>query len=295
MKLTKQNYFTKKNTYITNSKVGDFLKSKELYKKKHIDRTYQQSKTPSMQLGSMVDEYISTGKPESILKKFQVKVKKKDSPQLYDRQQEMDQDCLVSQDLYDKAVAMGNRVVDSNIYYWLKFHKAKFQVPLTAEYSGVPVAGLLDALAIVGDTAYIIDFKTANSASIRSSNSWYWHCKDFGYFRQMAHYGELVLQNYPEVKNLIFRHIVISNNEEENYPVKIFELDPESLNFAGELDVFENTAIAISKEILWLDTVPPFNEVIKLTNPYEDNSGRTTPNTRSGSEVGETDTQIAIS
>lgn len=270
-KLNKQDYFTRKNGYLTNSKIGDFLKSREIYKQKWIDWTYERESTPSLTLGSIVDEYISTGKLNKVKAKWHVKVKKADNPELYEKQQSMNPDRLVTQEVWDKAIKMGSKIVDSNIYYWLKFHQGQFQVLLTSNYDGAYVAGMLDALAIVGDTAYLLDFKTSNAQGMRSAKAWYWHCKDFGYLRQMAHYGQLVKDNYPEVKNIIYRHVVIGSSEEENFPVKIFELDPISLEFDKELEFFKRVAVEIVHNKVWEDRTPTFNEVVILKNPYDDN------------------------
>lgn len=267
-KLTKRNYFTKANTHITNSKVSDFMRSKEVYKKKWIDWTWDRCKTPSMILGSIVDEYISTGK---VPKSYQVKVLKKDDPVKYETQQSMNSECLISQDVYDKAINMSLRIVKSDIYKWLKARKVKFQVLLTATYNEVPVAGLLDALVIEGDTAYVLDFKTSNERGMLNLKAWYWHCKDFNYFRQMAHYGELVRLNYPEVKNIIYRHIVISSSEEDNYTIKIFELDPVSLRFAEELEIFKEVTKKIASEVEFKDFIPTMADCLTLKNPDDSN------------------------
>lgn len=267
-KLFKSAYFTKKNKHITNSKVGDFLRSKEIYKKKHIDHTWKKELTAPMILGKMVDEVICTGQPP---KGYQVKVLKKDNEDLYEAQKSVNPELLISQDTYDKAMTMGLKVRDSNIGYWLKFHKAKYQVLLTSFYQAIPVAGILDSLIIQGDTATVIDFKTANAAAFRTTRSWFWHCIELGYFRQLAHYGQLVRDNYP-VKKIKYIHIVISSSKDDNYPVKVYELDEYTLDFKKELEIFEKTAKDIVNETLFIDPVPSFTDPIKLNIPYGDNT-----------------------
>lgn len=266
MKLTTKNYYSKSNKAISNSKIRDFLISKELYKSKHIDGGHIDTMTPSMVLGQMVDSIISTGNIKEPLKTYHIKVLKSDNADLYEFQRGLDPQYLVSEDNYNKAVNMAKRILDSDIYAFYKEYHTEFQVPFQTKYHGVPVCGLLDALTVDTDskTIYIDDFKTANHAAIRSMTTWYWHCVDYGYFRQMAHYRAMVQEAYPDY-SIQCRHIVISSSEEHRYPVKIYVLAEEV--FAGQIEQFCETVLLIKQEKLWKDPLPTFEESTMLCMP----------------------------
>lgn len=265
IKLNHNNYYTSENTAISNSKVGDFLNSKEYYKAKHIDGTVERSTTPSMQIGSMADIYMSTGKASAILKEFSVKCLKRDNPEEFEAQKTMDADRIVSETNYDKAINIGRKIVESDLYSWFKKNKTEFQVILQGKVDGIDVCGMTDALTVVGDNVYIDDFKTSAPNAMGSVVKWHFHCVDYGYYRQMAHYKDMVEQMHPD-KNIVCRHIVISNDDFAQ--VKLFAFSPETL--VEPLKQFKETVKAITEEKEWIDPVPTWDDAILLTNKKDE-------------------------
>lgn len=259
IRLDHNNYYTRENTAISNSKVGDFLNSKEYYKAKHIDGTIESTTNPSMRIGSMADIYMSTGKEADILKEFSVRTLKRDDPELYEAQKTMNPDQIVSENEYNKAVRIGKRIVDSHLYKWFKDNKTEFQVILQGQYGGVDVCGMVDALTVIGNKVYIDDFKTSAPASMSNAVKWHFHCKDYGYYRQMAHYREMVAQMHPD-KHIMCRHIVISNDDFAK--VKLFTFAPETL--VEPLKEFKSAVQAIVNEKDWVDEVPTWDDAIML-------------------------------
>ena len=69
------NYFTTKNKYISNSRIGDFLKDKNYFYKKHITGEIENKKTPAMEIGSAVDCWLTQGK-EIFKKNYKMVVRK---------------------------------------------------------------------------------------------------------------------------------------------------------------------------------------------------------------------------
>lgn len=271
-KLTKKNYYSKKNTYISNSKVSDFLVSKEYYKAKHIDGTLERAVSAPMQLGSMVDLYVSTGKASAILREFSVKVLQKQNPDVYNEQKLLSPHTLVSQELYDKALVMGKKIIDSPVYEWWKTHKAKFQELLYGHYDihgiKVPVCGIADAVTRVGNTIYIDDIKTANASSMKNGYTWMRHCEEFGYMRQLANYRELLsLKEENEACSYVCRHVVIGSSEESWHPVKIFEFREEMLDY--EITIFKAAAYELYTCTDFSDEKPSFDQAILLPESHE--------------------------
>lgn len=275
MRLTHKNYFTAKNKHISNSKVNDFLLSKEYYYKKHIARTIKEELTPSMQVGKMVDLYVSSGKPSEIAKEFSIKVLKSENPELYEAQKLMDQSYIVSKDIYDRAITMGKKIVESNLYRWWKEYDAQFQVLLTATYSDVPVCGIADVITVRKDmqTIFIDDIKTAAASAMKSPYAWVRHCEEYGYLRQLAHYKAMVqfTPAYPNNYDIVCRHLVIGNQASEWHPIQVYEFSDELLQ--GWAENFRDIALAISKEKSWKDHIPSWGQALKLY-PYEADARR---------------------
>lgn len=260
IKLTHRNYFTKKNTAISNSKVGDYLKSKEYYKAKHIDHTVEFNVTPSMKIGSMVDEALTKGKIGAIKRKYHVKVLKKDDPQAYERNKKVSDDHLVTQLEYDKAVAMSKKVLKSDLYKWYTDNATMMQVILQDKVDGVDVCGVADAVTVVGDTVYLDDWKTSTLSSMESPKKWLWKCQDFGYLRQISHYRNMLSKTWGD-KEIVCRHIVISNDS--MYPqVKIFQFNNEDLIDAYE--EFKRVVHMISTETEWKDPFPDHTKPLMI-------------------------------
>lgn len=284
--LTKENYYSDENTAISNSKVKDFLKSKELFFNRHLAHSQQPDKSPSMLVGSLLDDIVNRGSMRYFLKHYQVKVLKKDNPELYEKQQHMalrDPDRILTDDIYAKVVKMGDKMIKAPFYKWYKKNKTVFQVPMwnsfenwalskDADYEFTPggiipiahVCGMIDALTIdvKHSTIYVDDVKSTTTSKIRSPQAWYWHCLDMGYIRQLALYQWLVKQAYPEFDKIICRHVCISNERADMHPIRLFTIPQSLLDVA--LKEFFSTVILITQEEKFIDDLPSWDDALAL-------------------------------
>ena len=85
LELSCENYFTPENTAISNSKVNNFLLSKEYYFGRHIAHTIEFERTSSIKIGSIADALVTGGEIP-----FHVKCLKRDNPDRFDLQKKMD-------------------------------------------------------------------------------------------------------------------------------------------------------------------------------------------------------------
>ena len=286
--LTKNNYYDPSNMGISNSKVRDFLTSRELFYGRHVDHSIPQDTTPAMTLGKMVDEIMERGSVKKFQQRYLVKVLKKDDLTGYMKQQKIaakEPDRIITEETYAKVVRMGDKILRAPFYKEYKKKKALFQVPLWQPFMSwvkdpasnsefarqyVPdfdVCGLLDVLTFdhKTSTVYIDDLKTTKSASMKNPQSWYYKCVDMGYLRQMAFYRWLVIQAYPEFENYICRHVVISNEKTDMYPLKLFVIPNEMLK--SPLEEFFSAAHAIAIEEKFIDILPSWSDAETLM-PY---------------------------
>lgn len=266
--MTPEEYFSAKNDRISNSKVGDFLKSKEFYKARHIDRTEIFEPTPSMQIGSMVDLAFSEGSVDVLHKKFSVKVLKKDNEVLFQEQKLMPPEMLVTETAMQKALEMSEAVLREPFYAWYGSIKTERQTPLLGELVDngltIPICGLPDIVSDDGETIYIDDLKTAKGSALRSPEAWYWHCLEFGYLRQLAIYRFLIQQRNPGRK-VVCRHVAVSNQKNGRYAVRLF-LIPDALLVPAFYE-FGTTAIAIMNERDWKDAPIGWEQAVSLQEP----------------------------
>jgi len=233
-------------THISNSMVSAYIKSPSYYKARYIDRLIDQKKTAPLIFGSAADCLLTEGeevfnktysrKIEREGKLFKRSCRKKDdaatflietplvesAKKFYDEEtidlklQEGNffKENILTPKVYDMVLHVTKRVKETMAFQWLIANEAQSQVVLTGEITTpdgpVKVKGKLDFLTIIGDTAYIDDYKTAQNVS---RNKYHWHCMEFGYYRAAWFYTQLVLQNYPEIKFIHFRHLVVTKTD----------------------------------------------------------------------------------
>jgi len=266
MELTNENYHSRENTAISNSKANTYLKSKELYYKRYITGEQPFDETPSIQLGKIVDEVVEAGNLEYFKNVYHVSVKKKDDEHEFNRLKSIDPSNILSPDVYSKIESICDRIFRSPFFDFYRENDTKFQVPIRVKRSKnkkeFEICGLLDALTIIGDTAYIDDLKTTNAGSIRTPQAWAYHCNDYGYFKQMALYRELVRIKYTQVKNIYCRHFVVSTAKSDNYPIELYTI-PENL-LKGLYTEFLNVAYQITVEAEWEDNLPDWSDAIEI-------------------------------
>jgi len=258
IKLTKDNYHTFENTAISNSKANTFLLSKELYYMKYVTGEWLHETTPAMFLGKIVDETIEKGS-KWFTGTYTVKVLKKDDADEFERQKTMDKNLILTQDIYTKVIRMTEKIMKAPFFQEYKGNvNAEFQAPLEATVDGIDICGLADIITFSKDTIYIDDLKTSQASSMRDAQKWAWHCDSMGYLRQMAVYGAIAKEMYPEFENIVYRHFVISSDKSKNFPLKLFILPNEMVD--PKFEEFMEIARDIKNEEDWIDKLPAWSD-----------------------------------
>ena len=242
-KLTKATYYDPKRPHISNSQVSDYLVSPSYFHKRHITKDIPNPEpTPSMKVGSLVDSFID-GSPT----KFEIKKLAKDDPEAYKRQKDIPPEYLISESDYLKAFELAVALKASPLFP-NPIH-CEYQVPLASEKFKVPICGLLDILYQDPETKQwtIYDVKTTAPGHVRDQHTWLRTCDDFGYLRQLAHYGRLLsdVKCIP-FEQITFRHLVVSMVEDHFPKVFGFEYQPKTL--LPHLQVFDDVIGKIAKQ-----------------------------------------------
>lgn len=244
-KITHKTYFTKRNKYLSNSKVGDFNKSKAYFKRKHILGKVEKKESPALLLGSMVDTYLTEG-PAKFRQLFVPVARRslKNPPTGYTE---------VTQAVYDQGLAIATKVASTKAFKDLK--KYKKQVILQhdiKDFSQFPgIAGMLDFLLVdmKNKKAHIRDLKTSKTADMRK---YFWHAIGFGYHRQMAMYGWLVSETFGIPReNITYGHLVVEKDPDAIYKVVTFMFDTAFITTC--MDKLKEKVYQIDAETRWLD------------------------------------------
>ena len=255
-KLTNENYFSKDRPHVSNSHVGDYLKSPAYYKSKHIDKLTSFKVTEAMKKGSVVDALLTQPgnfpyevklKPKPLFKRT---CKASEDKELYKLQTAALEDSKVAKAERDQEIAqqLERCGADNLVTYtnWNQAHTlaayissqpfwqegletATFQQVLEGEIAGVLVCGLPDRIDCLGDGKWrITDLKCVAAMKISSPQKWMYNAIDMGYIRQAAIYRRLwaQLQGIPE-KDVQFAHAVGSYVQDGLCKVELYEI-PES-------------------------------------------------------------------
>lgn len=268
-KLTAKNYHSDKNPYLSNSKISLFLKSKEAYAARYITKTDEGDMSASLLIGRMVDIAFEKGKVSAIDREFVCM-------DLKTYRESGEERTRVTPDQMDKARRMANVLIYSDLYKDLKEKHTNvdkfFQKVLVDEKRGF--AGMLDLLIVNHDTKkiMIIDLKTCSPSGMRNAKSYFYHCLEYSYFRQLAGYMLLVENEYPDYE-IDFAHITISSDE---YPqVKLFNFDKKLIE--RELKFIDMMIEQIINCTDWIDHIPTWDEIITIKDPNEPTQFDTSP------------------
>jgi hypothetical protein len=198
-----------------------------------------------MKVGSIVDAIISG---EEV--RYSKKVLKRDDPDLFQEQKEMDKELLVSENVWNDAIARAEAITSSSAYKWYKKNKAKFQVILqgdiTVNSNVVPICGMADVITETKDTVYIDDFKSTNLNKLQSAKKWFYNCIDSGYVRQLGAYRYMWrLMNPNDNRDIVCRHLVVAHSKGV-VKLKTFIFSEELLDF-GESDFLQGVAEIVDR------------------------------------------------
>jgi hypothetical protein len=249
MKLTKNNYFTPKNNYLSSHKIKDYLLSPQYFKAKHIDHTIVEDATDAMHVGSMVELLLENNAMPKLTKKYNIVSRRsKDSE---------DKRIQVTESMFAEAMEMHLALRTTKAFAELK--KFKKQVILQSGN----LCGMIDYLKINEDeTAVIVDLKTARTVDEHK----YWYlCEDFGYFIQAACYTKLVKECYPDIKSVKFYHLSVEKDPKNIHRVRLFEFPEWKIK---ETEAYINVLVdEITNRTNWEPDIISFETAVLLNNP----------------------------
>jgi len=260
MKLTKKNYYTPKNRFLSNSKVSDYIRSPYYFYLKHIKHEIEFEKTPSMVIGSAVDTWLTEGK-KKFDSQYTYSVLKKDDPEKFEENKTTKKEVLTKLN-WEKVHQICETVESQSFFKEMKKHRSQVLLQVKEDNYGDwdGFAGILDWLYIDGEEAIITDLKTAQNIE---KKKFFYHSLDYGYFRQMGAYKYLVYENFPEVKRIKCRIMAVENGP---YPQKVALYDIPDEIIGMETDKLWESIFGIiagrfeRQNLSWTDS-----EVLKLT------------------------------
>ena len=239
MALTHQNYHTLENRYLTNSRIGDWLKCKRFFFERHISgQRPGMVITDALKIGKAVDIFISQGEEEFRKQFIAVSRRNIKNPPINVIE--------LTEKQYEDVIGMSQVILNQPAYKDLADYDKQriitLDMPIGEHFCGL--AGIPDFMRIEGDTCYLVDEKTAWDTDDRK---YYYKCRDFGYFRQFAVMTIILRQTNPEIKNFIYRHLVIEKDKDSIFQPAVFTLANEQIE--AEIDVINKHIIPdISKE-----------------------------------------------
>lgn len=254
MKLTNSNYYTLKNRYLSNSKIGDWLKSKEYFYGRHVTGDIVKKETDALIIGKACDLWLT--KSRKAFEKDYIKVARRTKLEGGPIQLTTGQ--------YEEVVAICEAVEREPVYK--SFKKGKKQLILQMDkkigmFEGL--CGIPDSVLInkEGKSAIIFDLKTARNIEPRK---YYYHAKEYGYFRQQAMYQMLLAHNYG-IEKFESYHLVVEKDVDNINKVGIYLLDQVEID--KEMKFLMAVIEDISKEKKFKDKPVTMDDAILLKDP----------------------------
>lgn len=233
MKLTKQNYYTPRNTYLSASKLKDYLYDPFYFYRKHILHEIPHKDTPSMLIGRAVDT-ILTGSWRQFTTKFEVVGRRSKGSESNLHQ--------LNETEYQKVLKIVAAVVDTEAYQYIKKNKFISQRILQNNYSLVGIffsgmCGIPDWYSIGKDRAVIVDLKTTQDIDVRAFS---YSIKKFEYVLQLAFYRKLLRETKKLPKDFpIDCYLLAVENDNEFPRVELFELNSFELDGVEKVQIPE--------------------------------------------------------
>lgn len=264
--LTHDNYYSFQNTNISNSKVGDFLKSKNYYYRKHILKEMKKPITTAMKIGMLVDDLTSQMDTQ-----FKMKVLKREDPDEFEVQKYISPDLLLTPDQWNEAHERAAAIIKEPFYQWYDEQDTQFQYIFDTSIDGIKICGMADILVQTPTTVYIDDVKSVGYLKVASPTKWYYNCLDMGYFRQFGGYRQMWKLMHPEdVRPVICRHVIVTKVDAGVYKVSLFEIDDQLLTDGW------NQFRAVANEIVdttnWEDDPVTWENLKKIAAPGSEKS-----------------------
>jgi hypothetical protein len=256
MKLTLSNYYTDENRYLSNSKISDYLKSPNYFYRKHILHEINSKGSEAFVIGSGVDYLLAQDdkKPKYVVVERR---NLKNPPEGI---------VEVNQSQYDDIFDIADAVAETDVYKDIDKNFKK-QVILTEDFKigdhFIGLCGLPDFIKVTDKEIIILDLKTSRTTDPRK---YFWHCKEYGYFRQQAMYQYLASVKYGADKEISSYHLVVEKTK-DIYDVKLFKLDQKEID--KETVTLYKAFDDIARRKDWSRPNIKWSDTIELTNPSE--------------------------
>ena len=253
MKLNKNNYYTTRNKYVSNSKISDYLKDPYFFYRKHILGEVEKKVTPSMQLGSAVDVWITEG--EKVFRDTYLKVNRKTDPV----PKGMDP---LTKAVFEEVERICHRFDQTTIAQQLKGFTSQKILQIDSDLGlfegicGIPDFFKIDDKKKIG---MIVDLKTSETINPRKYE---YKCDDFGYWRQAAMYRRLLREQHKDIKKWYNYHVVIQRDSDGINNIKLFYL-PDTKIAEANLEL-TNILGEIKKEQHFKIQDVSFNDAVSL-------------------------------
>lgn len=226
MQITKDNYFEVNNHALTNSKMKDFTICKNYFYRKHIKGEIERENKSHFAVGGAVDDLLTQVRSKD--KYVVVKRRNLKNPP--------DGVIEVNEAQYEEIMGLASAV--ENTTAWKDLHKlnGSFQEILCVPYDLGKhfncLAGIPDHYYIDDDTStcYITDLKTTQTIN---PDKFYWTCKEYGYFKQLAFYKYLIHKLNPDIKHFECRIIAVEKRKDV-WGVETFVLSPKEIQCAHD-------------------------------------------------------------
>lgn len=254
MKLSKRNYYTIRNQYITNSKISDYLRDKNYFYRKHILGTVERKESDAFLFGSAVDTWLTDSEKAFREQYIPVARRSKANASLGFTE--------VPQAMYDQIETMCRKLESLTIFKQLRGFKNQKILQFDLDLGKFPgIAGIPDWYKIMpsGTEATIIDLKTTKSVVPKK---YYHSCVEYGYIRQQAMYQMLIKLNNPEVKTFKSFHLAVEKDTDNIFKTRLFKI-PQNLidSSKSEIDLILDS---IKKEEKFLSEDVSFESAVNL-------------------------------
>ncbi len=228
MILTKQNYFSKDNNYLSFSKIRDWLKGdKQFFFKKHITQEITTKITNPMIIGSAIDCRLTESKKEyeKLYLIVTKRSKKIDTPWEYQ----------LNFSMLEQVDKMCDKIEKTDVLKDLRknyISQEILQIPMDLGKHFKGLCGIPDWYKIIEKKDKIIikivDLKTIQSGN---RNKYFWECIKMNYFGQQAMYQLLIEKKLNTKKKVVFEssHLVIEKDPDEIYNSFLYRLNQERI------------------------------------------------------------------
>ena len=222
MILTHEIYHTLDNRYLTNSRMGDWLKDKRYFREKHITGERVDTKTDALRIGSAVDTFLFEGEKAFREKFIGVSRRNIKNPPTNITELTIKQ----FDEVFEMVTVLLRQPTIQDIKDYQTQQIIQMDMPLGEHFCGLSC--IPDWIKIDGDTCHLVDLKTTNEANEKKHH---FKCIQFGYYRQLALMSIIIKNNYPNVKKFTYRHTGIEKDPDSIFSPFAFYLDNRQIEF----------------------------------------------------------------